>query len=75
MALNEKIYKGQSFLYIENPNGYGIFLSNLDPSIAPEGKQLFSAFIPLSPLKINDQSYIKEYMDKAREYIYNMFPK
>lgn len=75
IALNEKVYKGQSFLYIENPNGYGIFLSNLDPSIAPEGKQLFTAFIPLSPLKINDPSYIKEYMNKAREYIYNMFPK
>lgn len=75
IALNEKVYKGQSFLYIENPNGYGIFLSNLDPTIAPQGKQLFSAFIPLSPLKLKDDAYVKEYTNKAREYIYNMFPK
>lgn len=75
IALNERVYRGNAFLYTENPNGYGIFLSNLDPSIAPDDKQLFRAFIPLSPKRINDTEYIQENINKSRDYIYGLFPK
>ncbi|MBD3351766.1 MAG: NAD(P)-binding protein, partial [Candidatus Lokiarchaeota archaeon] len=74
-ALESKIYNEKSFLYTENPNGYGIFLSNLDDSIVPKHEEIFKAFIPLSPKRYDDKKYVRENIAKARDYIYDLFPK
>ncbi|MHA1898518.1 MAG: hypothetical protein ACTSU2_14080, partial [Promethearchaeota archaeon] len=75
IALSKKTYGSSSFLYTENPNGHGIFLSNLDPSTAPKNKQLFSAFVPISPIKLDDSDWINENIEKAKKQIYKLFPK
>ncbi|MCP4762426.1 MAG: hypothetical protein GY870_11645, partial [archaeon] len=73
IALNFIAYKAKGLLYFEKPYGYGIFISNIETSLAPEGKQLMTAFFPI-PTN-SDDNFIKNKMDQGRKLIETLFPK
>jgi len=75
LGFNKKIYHGLSFIYIENPHIYGIFLSNLESNIVPLGKQLFGAFIPVKLNEIENEKIVEKYIETSIEKIFNLFPK
>lgn len=74
-ALKRWAYRGKGLLYFEDPYGYGIFISNIEPSLAPEKKQLMTAFFPLKPKDLEDEEYIKRKVDDSRNLIFHHFPK
>ena len=75
IAVSHRPYKGRSLLYIENPDAYGIFLSNVESSIAPAGKMLMCVFSPVHPDYIKDSEFIERRITELRERIYQMYPK
>jgi phytoene dehydrogenase-like protein len=75
IAVSDRPYKSRSFLYIENPDAYGIFISNVESSIAPPDKLLLSVFSPVRPDQIKDSSFIEKQVDALRDRIYKMYPK
>jgi phytoene dehydrogenase-like protein len=75
IALSHRPYKGRSLLYIEHPDAYGVFISNVEPSIAPPGKQLLTVFSPVHPEKIKDKKFVEERTSELRNQIYEMYPK
>ncbi|GAB4319985.1 MAG: hypothetical protein Kow0069_23720 [Promethearchaeota archaeon] len=46
IALDEPVHEGTGLTYFRDPPCFGVFTSNLDPSLAPPGKQLFTLFCP-----------------------------
>ncbi len=75
IACSKRPYKGRSLLYIENPDAYGIFISNIEPSIAPSKKLLMTVFSPLHPEKIENTEFIENRIVDLKERIYSMYPK
>jgi protoporphyrinogen oxidase len=74
-CLKRWAYRGKGLLYFENPYGYGIFVSNLEPTLTPEKKQLMTAFFPLSPENLKDKEYLEKKVDDCRDLIFYHFPK
>jgi phytoene dehydrogenase-like protein len=75
IALSNRPYKGRSLLHFENPDAFGIFISNVESSIAPKGKLLMTVFSPIHPDKIKDNAFIQQRIDTLRENIFKMYPK
>ncbi|MHA1342056.1 MAG: phytoene desaturase family protein [Promethearchaeota archaeon] len=75
IALNSIQYKSKTFMYLENPFGYGATISNIDPSLAPPGKQLLSFIFPIPYQMIKKSAMIKEFIEKCRESIFIRYPK
>ncbi|MBN2156607.1 MAG: NAD(P)/FAD-dependent oxidoreductase [Candidatus Lokiarchaeota archaeon] len=75
IAVSNRPYKGRSLLYIENPDAYGIFLSNVEDSVAPPGKLLFTVFSPVHPDNIKDSDFLDKRITELKDRIYSMYPK
>ena len=69
------LYYGKVFLYTENPFGYGSIISNIEPTLAPKGKQLFSFLFPLPFKMIDDKNAIEDKIEDCRKLIYQLYPK
>ncbi len=48
MGLSRKVSDISGLIYTTDPVAFGMFTSNVDPSLAPEGKQLLTFFYPTS---------------------------
>ena len=75
IALSNRPYKGRSLLHFENPDAFGIFVSNVESSIAPRGKLLMTVFSPVHPAKIKDDTFVQKKIADLRENIFKMYPK
>jgi protoporphyrinogen oxidase len=75
IALSNRPYKGRSLLHFENPDAFGIFISNVESSISPKGKLLMTVFSPIRPDKIKDDVFIQKRIDDLKVNIFNMYPK
>ncbi len=75
IALSHRPYKGRSLLHFEDPDAFGIFISNVESSIAPRGKLLMTVFAPVRPEKIKDKVFIQNLISDLREKIFKMYPK
>ncbi|MBD3351764.1 MAG: FAD-dependent oxidoreductase [Candidatus Lokiarchaeota archaeon] len=74
-ALDSVLYKSKTFMYVEEPSGYGSTISNIDPSIAPDGKQLMSFFFPFPHQMLTRQKMVDELIDKCKKGVYKRYPK
>lgn len=52
----------------------GIVTSNIDSSVAPEGKQLMTFLFIHSPGELKDKGFVKEKIEEYRGMIYDMIP-
>ncbi len=75
IALSARPYKSRSLLHIENPDAFGIYLSNIESSVAPPGKLLLTIFSPVRPAEIKDSAFIEKRIENLRERIIKMYPK
>lgn len=74
-ALNTVLYKSKTFMYVESPPGYGATISNIDPSICPEGKQLMSFFFPFPYQMLKMHQMIDDLITQCKNGIYANYPK
>jgi len=73
-CLDRQISQDQGWWYLYNLKAYGLFTSNLCPSLAPHGKQLFTLFKPISGQEINDKKIVKRQIGALKRTIFSLFP-
>ncbi len=62
------------FLTLE-PSGMGHFTSNIDPTVAPEGKQLLAYLVLATPEELQDKQKAKELQDLGKRKLFEYFPE
>jgi len=73
-GLREKVSEVKGWLFEPASKILARFPSNLDPSLAPEGKQLASWLILVSEQEINDPEAVRSAIQKLRAQIKRLFP-
>ncbi|MDI6872989.1 MAG: NAD(P)/FAD-dependent oxidoreductase [Actinomycetota bacterium] len=74
LGLREKVSDRRGLLVTPDPVTMGQFTSNIDPSTAPEGKQLLSWFYPLPLPWMKNPDKVKREEERLRGMLGNMFP-
>ena len=74
LCLGKKVSDIDSFIVSTDPITMGQFTSNIDPTTAPEGKQLATFFYPLPQAIINDRALLDEEQRRFLELLEKMFP-
>lgn len=63
-CLDRPIHKERALWFFWEPRMFTLFASNLEPSLAPQGRQIYTVFSPLKPEEISDAKRCR--MHKAR---------
>jgi phytoene dehydrogenase-like protein len=74
MGLKEKISGQSGLLVTADPLSMGQFTSNIDPGMAPEGKQLLSWYYPLPQQWIRNAEKMRREEQRLRDLLDSMFP-
>lgn len=74
LCLDKPVSDIDSFFITTDPISMGQFTSNIDPSTAPEGKQLATFFYPLPGSVLDDRVKLTEENKRFSELIEEMFP-
>ncbi len=74
LALRAPVSGRRGLLVTADPLSMGQFTSNLDPEVAPPGKQLLSWFLPLPRATVEDSGACGAEEEKLRELLGRMFP-
>jgi len=61
--------------YLYDPVSFGMFTSNIDPSLAPPGRQLFTFLQPVREELFNDRKQLKEMEHILEQALFRVFPK
>lgn len=72
--LNKKISDVRDIISCSNPHAQGVFISNLDPSIAAEGKQVGSWILITQPKYLEDSASVEAKKKCLKEHLETMFP-
>ncbi len=72
--LNKKISQIKDVICCSNPHAQGMFISNLDPSVAAEGKQLGSWLLITQPEYLDDSGTVKAKKKALKDHLETMFP-
>ena len=70
ITLKKRVSKEKGLIYFDTPIAFGMFTSNIDPSIAPKGKQLLTFFYPTLLDDMKDQ---KKREEKRKEILDKIF--
>lgn len=73
-GLKSKISEFNGSVLSAEPFTMSIFTSNIDPSVAPEGEQLYTIFQPTPLDVLKDEQQSNAYVKKIEEIIAKMFP-
>jgi len=73
-GLKKKISDFNGSVLSAEPFTMSIFTSNIDPSVAPEGEQLYTIFQPTPIESLKDEKVAKGIIDKIEKLIEDMFP-
>ena len=74
-GLRERIVEGVgSVVDLDGPMAMGAFPSNLDPGLAPEGKQLATFLVSLSPEEVEDEETVEAATRKLKDWIETLYP-
>ena len=73
-GLKRKVSKDSGLWYLFDPMSFGMFTSNLCPSVAPSGKQLLTWLQPTEPEEMADKETAKKIETKLEESIFGFFP-
>lgn len=74
VGLKEKVSDKDGLLVTSEPVTMGQFTSNIDPSMAPEGKQLLSWYYPLPLPWVKNQEKARQEEERLRDLLGSMFP-
>ncbi len=75
VALSRPISDIKSAIATVGPMTMGYFTSNIDPSVAPGGKQLLTFFYPLSQNWIRSKEKVEKETERLRAMLSEMFPE
>ncbi len=75
LALSEPVSELRGLIVTSQPLTMGQFTSNIDPSTAPEGKQLVSWFYPLPAQWMKNRERLEKEESRLRSLLSQMFPK
>lgn len=73
-GLKEKVSDYSGLCYMFEPMSFGIFTSNLDPSLAPEGKQFLTWLQPVPETKIKERTWAKKKQEELEKALFKFFP-
>lgn len=73
-GLNKKIHDSSGLWYMWDPMSFGIFTSNLEPALAPQGKQLLTWYYPTSLEDVKDEKIGSEKLEKLEKALEALFP-
>jgi phytoene dehydrogenase-like protein len=74
LCLAEPVSDMDSFFVTADPVALGQFTSNIDPSTAPEGKQLATFFRPLAVETLDDRALLDAEQKRFMDLLETMFP-
>lgn len=74
IGLKERVSDKSGLLVTSDPVTMGQFTSNIDPSMAPEGKQLLSWYYPLPLPWVKNQDKARQEEERLRDLLGRMFP-
>ena len=61
--------------YMYHPMSFGMFTSNVEPSLAPEGKQHLTWLQPVDSKKIKQKQWAKKKCEELEKNLFNFFPR
>ncbi len=73
-CLKKKISDITGLCYMYAPMSFGMFTSNIEPSLAPEGKQILTWLQPLPEKKIKDSAWGKKRAAELENALFSFFP-
>lgn len=74
-AIERPVCKERRCMVTLDPPTLGWFVSNLDPAVAPRGRQLLTIFSPVSPERWPDREFRDARRTVMREIYIRMFPE
>ena len=74
-GLRERVSDMDGLFYLYDPVSFGMFTSNIDPSLAPPGRQLFTFLQPVREELFNDRKQLKEMEHILEQALFRVFPK
>jgi len=74
ICLSKKVAEHDGVIVTSDPPTMGIFTSNVEPSLAPRGKQLGTWFYPMSTTQMLEKGFVDREKTKIRNLIGEMFP-
>ncbi|MFH1539572.1 MAG: FAD-dependent oxidoreductase, partial [bacterium] len=74
-ALRKPVSREKRCIVTLDPPTLGWFVSNVEPSVAPRGKQLLTVFSPISPEDWPDRKFRDKRRDALRDTCFAMFPE
>jgi 15-cis-phytoene desaturase len=73
-ALSRRVSENSGIIVSPEPLSMGCLISNVDPSLAPPGKQLGTWFQFIRADKIGDRAYVRRQFESLTEQIGRIFP-
>jgi phytoene dehydrogenase-like protein len=73
-CLSKRVTDVDGVIFTMDPGTMGVITSNVEPSMAPRGKQLGTWYYPIPASKMGDKTFLKEERARLREIIAEMFP-
>jgi phytoene dehydrogenase-like protein len=73
-CLSKKVTDIKNLILTIDPPTMGYFTSNIDPSVAPEGKQIGTWYYPLSHDVVKDKKRMEQEASKLKDLLSKMFP-
>lgn len=73
-CLNKKISEDKGLWYIYEPMSFGLFTSNLEPSLAPSNKQILTFFYPRPVEEMEDKELRERRAEELEKAINSLFP-
>jgi phytoene dehydrogenase-like protein len=74
IGIKEEVSEQKGLLVTSEPLSMGQFTSNIDPTMAPPGRQLLSWFYPLPQAWIKNREKVKREEQRLRELLDEMYP-
>ena len=73
-CLSRRVTDIDGVIFTTDPGTMGVFTSNVEPSMAPRGKQLGTWYYPIPRDKMGDKAFLKAERTHLRDIIAEMFP-
>ncbi|HOL17030.1 MAG TPA: NAD(P)/FAD-dependent oxidoreductase, partial [Bacillota bacterium] len=73
-GLSRPVSGASGLNYLYEPMSFGMFTSNVDPSLAPEGKQLLTWLQPLPQELFQDKAALKAKEQELEQALFKFFP-
>ncbi len=74
-GLKEPVSDISGLCYMYNPMSFGMFTSNVEPKLAPEGKQLLTWLQPVDNKKIKEKQWANRQCDELEKSLFRFFPR